>query len=53
MTEEQKADLEYQYLLWFWDNADFGPSDGDVRYYMNEEYEKRTGNPVPDGYKSE
>jgi len=51
MTDEQKAELEY--LQWFYGNADFGPADGDVRYYMNEQYTKRTGNPVPPGYDEE
>jgi hypothetical protein len=51
MSEEQRE--EYEYLQWFYQNADFGPADGDVRYYMNEQYTKRTGKPVPAGYDEE
>lgn len=51
MNDAQKAELEY--LRWFFGNADFGPADGDVRYYMNERYTKQTGKPVPDGYSNE
>lgn len=51
MTEEQKAELEY--LQWFYQNADFGPAHEDVVYILNEQYTKRTGNPVPEGYEAE
>ncbi len=51
MTSQQEAELEY--LQWFHGNADFGPADSDVRYYMNEAYTKETGQPVPEGYNEE
>lgn len=47
MTDEQKA--EFEYLKWFYVNADFGPADSDVRYCMNYQYTKQTGLPVPEG----
>jgi hypothetical protein len=46
--KEQATELEY--LLWFYQLADFGPADSDVRFYMNEEFERRTGKSLPDGY---
>lgn len=42
-----------EYLEWFWENADFGPADDDVRYIMQEEYESETGKKVPKGYRIE
>lgn len=44
---------DYAYLLWFRCAADFGPAHGDVIAIMNEEYEKDTGNKVPDGWEDE
>lgn len=41
---------ELEYLRWFHCNADFGPADGDVRYYMDEEFKKETGKELPEGY---
>jgi hypothetical protein len=41
---------EYDFLLWFYQNADFGPADSDVRIYMMEEFEEETGKILPDGY---
>jgi hypothetical protein len=51
MTEEQKAELNY--LRWFHGNADFGPAEGDVRHYLNEQYVAQTGSQVPEGYDEE
>lgn len=45
MTDEEQAELEY--LRWFRANADFGPADGDVQLYMQEQYTIETGEPVP------
>ena len=39
------------WLEWFFQNADFGPADTDVRMIMQEQYEKETGRLVPDDYR--
>ncbi len=46
---ETASDMEY--LRWFHDNADFGPSDEDVRMILQDEFEKQTGKRVPRRYK--
>jgi hypothetical protein len=43
------ADNELKYLRWFYENADFGPADDDVRSIMNEQY-VREGGIIPKGY---
>lgn len=48
-----KRKEEYDYLLWFYQNADFGPADGDVRAIMNQNYETKTGKKVPEGFREE
>lgn len=48
MTEQEQA-----YLLWFFQNADFGPADGDVRLLMEEEYTRKTGEQIPETLKYE
>lgn len=40
---------ELAYLRWFHANTDFGPSDSDVRYYMNKIYKSKHGS-LPVGY---
>jgi|TARA_B110000211_G_C13695933_1_gene385235 hypothetical protein len=35
------------YAKWFFQNADFGPSSGDVRLSMEEQFERETGKSVP------
>lgn len=44
---------ELEYLQWFFANADFGPADGDVRHYMNEDFKGETGKELPEGYAEE
>ena len=44
---EDNDSLEYDFLLWFFENADFGPADCDVRNIMYEQYEKETGKIPP------
>lgn len=44
---------ELEYLRWFYQNADFGPADSDVRMYMDEEFVEETGKALPDGYEPE
>ena len=46
------ADNELKYLRWFYENADFGPADDDVRQIMNERY-VRGGGVIPKGYENE
>ena len=48
ITEEQQEELDY--LRWFRSNADFGPGDGDVKDWLNEEYMKETGKKLPRGW---
>ena len=45
-------DNELKYLRWFYANADFGPADSDVRYYMNKQYIYE-GGVIPKGYAEE
>ena len=51
MSDMEKDELEY--LRWFAANADFGPADGDVKAYMREMYEARTGKKVPPSWRDE
>lgn len=46
------ADNELKYLRWFYANADFGPADSDVRYYMDKQYIYE-GGVIPNGYKGD
>ena len=50
-SDELKIKEEFEYLLWFFQTADFGPSDTDVRYMMEQQYEKETGKKIPEDYK--
>jgi hypothetical protein len=50
IAKDSDADNELKYLKWFYANADFGPADSDVRYYMNKQYIYE-GGVIPDGYK--
>lgn len=51
MSEAEQTELEY--LRFFFQQADFGPADGDVRQIINEEFSQATGKAVPEGYCSE
>lgn len=44
--------IELDYLRWFYQEADFGPADSDVRYYLNEQYVKEGGK-IPAAYQDE
>ena len=48
---EQASELEF--LKWFYSYADFGPADGDVRFYLKEDFKKQTGKSLPAGYEEE
>ncbi len=41
---------ELEYLQFFFNKADFGPADDDVRYLINEAFMKETRKKLPDGY---
>lgn len=43
---------EYEWLLWFYSYADFGPADEDVRQSMMRTFES-TGLVIPEEYKAE
>ena len=43
--------LEHDYLLFFRHNADFGPSEGDVIHYLNEQYMEESGRDLPKGWR--
>lgn len=51
MSESEKDELEF--LRWFAANADFGPSEGEVRMFMRKDYERETGKKVPDRWRGE
>ena len=42
-----------QWLEWFYQEADFGPADSDVRYYLKKQFMKETGLEMPKGYEVE
>jgi hypothetical protein len=51
MTQEEKDELEY--LRFFYQEADFGPADGDVRFIINDRWKGFSGKDVPEGYRDE
>jgi hypothetical protein len=48
-----KTATELEYLQWFYDNADFGPADSDVRSIMEDEFVEEMGKAIPKGYEDE
>jgi hypothetical protein len=44
---------ELHFLRWFYQTADFGPADGDVRMYFKRVYVNNTGKNLPDRYRDE
>lgn len=48
MKRERATELEY--LKWFFQNADFGPADSDVRDSMNNRFMDKTKKNLPEGY---
>ena len=48
---EQATELEY--LKWFYQEADFGPADSDVRDILDEAFVNETGKTLPKGYGTE
>lgn len=49
MSERERS-TELDYLKWFYQNADFGPGDGDHRDNMNQWFMEETGKNLPEGY---
>ena len=49
MTTTNRA-TELEYLKWFYQHADFGPADGDVRASLDEWFVRDTGKRPPPGY---
>ncbi len=41
---------ELEWLKWFYQNADFGPADDDVRTTMKCWFKEKTGKDLPEGY---
>lgn len=54
-TENKKPvqATKLEYLEWFYQRADFGPGDGDVRAIMKEQFQEETGKSLPEGYNDE
>lgn len=50
--EVEKA-TELEFLRWFYDEADFGPADSEVRDIMKQNFRRQTGKQLPDGYEEE
>lgn len=44
---------ELEYLRLFYQEADFGPADGDVRDWINERIKYQSGKLIPSNYRSE
>lgn len=44
---------ELEWLRWFYQEADFGPADSDVRFYMATAFKQETGKELPEGYEEE
>ena len=41
---------EIEFLQWFFQKADFGPAESDVRNYMNQNFMDETEKNLPAGY---
>jgi hypothetical protein len=44
---------ELKYLLFFYQNADFGPAESDVRRDLNDRFQEKTGEELPEGFENE
>lgn len=49
MTERERA-TELEFLKWFYQNADFGPADGEARDNIALFFMDDTGKNLPQGY---
>jgi hypothetical protein len=50
MAEPKTRATELEYLKWFFQNADFGPGDGDVRAFLKAKFKEKTQKLLPKGY---
>lgn len=50
---KKEVATEIEYLKWFYQNADFGPADVDVKICLNERFEHDTRKKVPTNYRLE
>lgn len=48
MARERATELEY--LKWFRLNSDFGPAEGDIIDWMNQQFMNQTGKNIPEGW---
>ncbi|MCH7604991.1 hypothetical protein IID24_03315 [Patescibacteria group bacterium] len=48
-----KQATELEFLLWFYQECDFGPAHEDVIDIMKEQFLERTGKSLPKGYELE
>lgn len=46
----RKRATELEWLKWFFQRADFGPCESDVRNHMRQSFMDETGKNLPDGY---
>ena len=53
MQEVADEARELEYLRWFKQNADFGPSNSDIHKGIDAYYCKETGNDVPKNWRQE
>ena len=51
-AKKEKA-TELEWLKFFYQNADFGPADYDVKRSMADEFRERKGKELPNGYMDE
>ncbi len=48
---EKERATEMEWFQYFYDNADFGPADSEVRDMLKEEFIQKTGKLLPVGYR--
>ena len=48
-----EAGTELEWLKYFYQNADFGPADWDVRKLIEQNFKNDTGKDLPVGYRDE
>jgi len=48
MSRKRATKLEW--LKWFYQNADFGPADSDVREHLKQRFMAKTEKNLPEGY---
>lgn len=51
MTKQAATELEW--LRYFYGEADFGPADDDVRYIIEQNFEREMGKRLPAAYRRE